>query len=181
MQELQVFSNPTFGEVRTITIDGNTLFCGYDVARSLGYCQPHKAIRRHCRYGTKHTVPHPQSSGKTIEMLFIPEGDVYRLSASSELPGAEKFESWIFDEVLPTIRRTGTYSIVAEPSPVPRTTPGELAHLMKEMRILMTLENIPAAQIAEVVRQVVMQWGIVLPPRFVKPNPWAPDQVQLSM
>lgn len=109
MQELQVFNNPTFGEVRTITIDSKTLFCGYDVARSLGYCQPHKAIHRHCRYGTKYTVPHPQSSGKTIEMLFIPEGDVYRLSASSELPGAEKFESWIFDKVLPSIRKHGAY------------------------------------------------------------------------
>ena len=57
----------------------------------------------------KHDLPHPQSSSKTIEMTFIPESDVYRLAAHSRLPSAEKFESWIFDEVLPTIRRTGGY------------------------------------------------------------------------
>lgn len=109
MNELQIFNHPKFGNVRTITEDGKTLFCGKDVAEALGYDQPHKAIDRHCRYGTKRTVPHPQSSEKTIEMLFIPEGDIYRLAAKSELPGADEFESWIFDEVLPSIRRTGGY------------------------------------------------------------------------
>ena len=109
MNELQIFNHPKFGGIRTITEDGNTLFCGKDVAEALGYDQPHKAIDRHCRYGTKRTVPHPQSPEKTIEMLFIHEGDIYRLAAKSELPGADEFESWIFDEVLPSIRRTGGY------------------------------------------------------------------------
>ena len=111
MNELQLFENPQFGKVRTLEEDGKILFCGVDVAKALGYSQPHKAIGRHCRYGTKRTVPHPQSPEKNMEMLFIPEGDVYRLTAKSELPGADVFESWIFDDVLPTIRKTGSYSI----------------------------------------------------------------------
>lgn len=57
-----------------------------DVAKALGYDQPHKAVDRHCRYGTKHTVPHPQAPDKQIEMSFIPEGDVYRLITHSKLP-----------------------------------------------------------------------------------------------
>lgn len=109
MSELMIFENPKFGNIRAITENGRTLFCGSDVAKALGYDQPHKAIGRHCRYGTKRTIPHPQSPEKTIEMIFIPEGDIYRLAAKSELPGADEFESWIFDEVLPSIRKHGGY------------------------------------------------------------------------
>lgn len=111
MEKLQIFNNEEFGQIRTIEEKGNILFCGSDVAKALGYDQPQKAINRHCRYGTKHTVPHPQSVNKTIDMLFIPEGDLYRLIVSSKLPSAEKFEHWVFDEVLPAIRKTGTYSV----------------------------------------------------------------------
>lgn len=110
MNELQIFQNSQFGEVRTITEDGVTLFCGSDVAKALSYKKPSDAIAAHCRYTVKRSIPHPQAPNKTIEMLFIPEGDIYRLAARSELPGADAFERWIFDEVLPTIRRTGGYA-----------------------------------------------------------------------
>lgn len=109
MNELMIFNNPEFGEIRTIEEDGKVLFCGSDVARALGYAKPQNAIDRHCRGALKRGIPHPQSPDKTIEMLFIPEGDIYRLAAKSELPGADKFESWIFDEVLPSIRKNGGY------------------------------------------------------------------------
>lgn len=110
MNELKVFSNEQFGQVRTVVDNGKVWFCGKDAAKALGYDQPHKAVSRHCRYGTKHTVPHPQAPNKTIEMSFIPEGDLYRLITHSQLPSAEKFESWVFDEVLPEIRTTGSYA-----------------------------------------------------------------------
>lgn len=109
MNELKIFNHSDFGQVRTINESGNILFCGNDVARALGYDQPHKAIERHCRYGTKHTVPHPQSISKTMEMLFIPEPDLYRLVFSSKLPSAEKFTDWVTSEVLPSIRKHGGY------------------------------------------------------------------------
>ncbi len=109
MNELTIFKSNEFGEVRTITENGEVLFCAKDVAAALGYSRERDAIQQHCRYAVKHRVPHPQSPDKTIEMVFIPEGDIYRLAAKSKLPGAERFERWIFDEVLPTIRKTGGY------------------------------------------------------------------------
>ena len=109
MNELMIFNNPEFGEIRTIEEDGKVLFCGSDVAKALGYAKPQNAIDRHCKGALKRGIPHPQSPDKTIEMNFIPEGDIYRLAAKSELPGAERFESWIFDEVLPSIRKHGGY------------------------------------------------------------------------
>ena len=106
---MQLFTHEQFGAVRIIEEDGKVLFCGSDVAKALGYMNPQKAIRDHCRYRKNRSVPHPQSLGKLLDIVFIPEGDVYRLIAHSKLPSAEKFESWVFDEVLPTIRKTGGY------------------------------------------------------------------------
>lgn len=89
MNNLQVFKNEKFGTVRTITENGKTLFCALDVATALGYAKPRNAITMHCLYALKRGVPHPQSPDKTIEMTFIPEGDIYRLAAKSQIPGAD--------------------------------------------------------------------------------------------
>lgn len=107
MNELQIFNNPQFGEIRTLTENGKTLFCGKDVAAALGYKDTTNAMKQHCRGVVKRHLT--DKLGRKQETNFIPEGDIYRLAARSELPGAEKFESWIFDEVLPTIRQTGGY------------------------------------------------------------------------
>lgn len=111
MQEaiMETFSRQEFGSVRIIEEDGKYLFCGIDVASALGYSKPRNAITAHCRYALKRGVPHPQAPDKLIEMIFIPEGDVYRLIVQSKLPSAERFESWVFDEVIPTIRKHGAY------------------------------------------------------------------------
>ena len=107
---IKIFENDEFGSLRTLTDEhGRIMFCGKDVASALGYSNTKDAIRRHCRWGVKHDLPHPQSPTKKIKMIFIPESDVYRLVAHSKLPGAEKFESWIFDEILPQINHTGGY------------------------------------------------------------------------
>ena len=107
---ITVFENEEFGSVRTVIEDGRILFCAKDVAKSLGYVNPRKAILDHCRCVTKRDVPHPQSSGRLLEMSFIPEGDVYRLIVGSKLPAAEKFETWLFDTVVPSIRKYGMYA-----------------------------------------------------------------------
>ena len=107
---IKIFENEEFGSLRILKEDnGRIMFCGKDVASALGYSNTKDAIRRHCRWGVKHDLPHPQSPTKKIKMIFIPESDVYRLVAHSKLPGAEKFESWIFDEILPQINHTGGY------------------------------------------------------------------------
>ena len=106
MNELQTFTNPDFGEVRTLEENGEVLFCASDVAKALGYARPNDAVSQHCRATVKRRSP---ISGKMQDINFIPEGDVYRLIARSKLPGAEQFERWVFDEVLPSIRKHGAY------------------------------------------------------------------------
>ena len=107
--ELQIFENTEFGRIRTIEKNGKILFVARDVAKMLGYSNTSKAINDHCKGVIKRYIPHPQ--GKvTLEVNMISEGDVYRLITHSKLPAAEKFENWVFDDVLPAIRRTGSYS-----------------------------------------------------------------------
>lgn len=85
---------------------GNRIFFGADVAKALGYSNPRKAILDHCKGVTKRDTP---TSSGIQSMSYINEGDLYRLIMKSKLPSAEKFESWVMDEVLPTIRKTGSY------------------------------------------------------------------------
>jgi len=103
---IKTFVNEEFGSVRTIEENGKILFCGSDVAKALGYRRPKDAINAHCKGAVKRRL---LTNGGAQEMKMISEGDVYRLISHSRLPSAEKFESWIFDDVLPTIRRTGGY------------------------------------------------------------------------
>lgn len=106
MNELQIFNSGEFGEIRTIEIDGKPYFVGTDVAKALGYNNPRDAVSRHCKGVVKHDTP---TSSGIQSMSYINEGDLYRLIMKSKLPSAEKFESWVMDEVLPTIRKTGSY------------------------------------------------------------------------
>ena len=118
MQELKIFENAEFGEVRTVELDGRPYFAGTDVARALGYSEPHKAVARHCRDDGMKRTPIVDGLGREQEAVFISEGNLYRLIVSSKLPSAERFERWVFDEVLPTIRRHGLYAIddiIADP------------------------------------------------------------------
>lgn len=103
---IQIFENKNFGFIRTEEINSKIYFCGSDVAKALGYSNPRKAIIDHCKGVTKRDTP---TNSGIQKMSFISEGDVYRLIASSKLPTAQKFESWVFDEILPAIRKTGGY------------------------------------------------------------------------
>lgn len=104
--ELQIFNNPEFGEIRTLEEGERVLFCASDVAKALGYSRPNDAVSAHCRATAKRSTP---ISGKMQEINFIPESDLYRLVFSSKLPTAEKFTDWVTDEILPTIRKHGAY------------------------------------------------------------------------
>lgn len=116
MNEIKIFNNPEFGDVRTMEIDDKPYFCASDVASMLGYSNTRDAISRHCKGVVKHdgvsktTNQYGVVTNQTVEMSFIPEGDVYRLIVRSKLPQAEKFKSWVFDEVLPSIRKSGLYA-----------------------------------------------------------------------
>lgn len=106
MKQMKIFENKEFGSIRVIEDGDKCLFCGSDVAKSLGYAIPTKAVNTHCKGVSKMETP---TKGGIQKLLFISEGDVYRLIAHSKLPSAERFESWVFDEVLPSIRKHGAY------------------------------------------------------------------------
>lgn len=107
MNELKLFENPEFGNVRTLeTDDGKVMFAGKDVAAALGYKRTADAIREHCKGVCE--IPTPTTGG--IQALrFIPESDIYRLAFGSKLPNAERFTDWVTEEVIPSIRKHGAY------------------------------------------------------------------------
>lgn len=114
--KLQIFSNSEFGQVRTIEENGKVLFCGKDIAQALGYKNPRESVRDFCPHGAKRSIgvqtgikADGMPAMQIVEMAFIPEGDVYRLIIRSKLPAAEKFERWVFDEVIPSVVKTGSY------------------------------------------------------------------------
>jgi prophage antirepressor-like protein len=114
MHELQIFNNPEFGQIRMVEIDGKPYAVANDVAKALGYAYPADAIRMHCKGSITYRY---LTNGGEQEIKIIPEGDIYRLivkaadqSKNEEIKAkAERFERWIFEEVLPTIRKTGGY------------------------------------------------------------------------
>ena len=105
--ELQVFQNSEFGKLGVMELDGKPYFPAKAATKILGYKDATNAIKQHCKGVVKYHLP---TNGGMQEMNFIPEGDLYRLIVHSRLPSAERFEAWVFDEVLPTIRKTGGYS-----------------------------------------------------------------------
>lgn len=100
-------SNSEFGKLDILLEDGKELFPANECARILGYSNPKDAVGRHCRGVVKRDLI--DALGRTQKTNFIPEGDLWRLIIRSRLPAAQKFEKWLFDEVLPEIRRTGGY------------------------------------------------------------------------
>lgn len=116
MTEIQTYTNAAFGSVRILYEDGKPLFCGADACKALGYKNQSKALNDHCRGVTKRYLT--DNLGRKQQANFLPEGDLYRLITHSKLPSAEKFERWVFDEVLPAIRKNGMYG--ADPAELER-------------------------------------------------------------
>ncbi|HBH1460436.1 TPA: hypothetical protein KRL55_003929, partial [Clostridioides difficile] len=119
-------------QIRMAEIDNKPYFVGKDVAKSLGYKNTNDAILRHC----KGVVKHEGFKINGIKIALITEGDVYRLIVGSNLPNAEKFESWVFDEVLPTIRQTGQYQAQQHVITELTGTIGDLKGTIKEYKKL---------------------------------------------
>lgn len=111
MENLIIFDNEQFGEIRTLREGKTILFCGADVAKALGYARPNDAISAHCKGAVKRRT---LTNGGMQELSFIPEKDIYRLAFGSKLASAEKFTDWVTEEVLPSIRETGGYIVGQE-------------------------------------------------------------------
>ena len=104
---ITIFNNELFGSVRTLFIDDKFYFVGKDIADALGYKRPSDAIAQHCKHTVKHRII--DAGGIEQPMNIIPESDVYRLIIRSKLPEAEKFETWVMEDVLPQLRQCGVY------------------------------------------------------------------------
>ena len=107
MNELQTFINQKFGSVRIMKVEDKPFFVANDIAKALGYKNPSDATKKHCKRAIM--TWGSDSLGRQQEFKVIPEGDVYRLITRSKLPSAEEFEIWVFETVLPQIRKTGGY------------------------------------------------------------------------
>lgn len=120
MNELQVFNNSEFGELRTVTIDGEPWFVGKDVATALGYNNSRDAIAKHVDAEDLNTVAIRDGIKGNPNMTIINESGLYSLILSSKLPTAKRFKRWVTAEVLPTLRKTGSYSLAPIEPAVPR-------------------------------------------------------------
>ena len=130
MQEVKIFENADFGAVRVTEIDGKPYFMANDVARCLGYAEPKNAVSRHCKGALKQSY---LTDGGMQEVKLIPEGDVYRLIIRSKLPTAEKFENWVFEEVLPSIRQTGGYGNIDIQAVIAESVKQSVSVVIKEV------------------------------------------------
>ena len=112
MNNIQIFENPEFGQVRVFIEEGKPLFVAKDVAVLLGYSNPAEAILTHCKSGDieKRYVAHENGFGGT-NLQVINESNLYRLIMGSKTSNALKFQDWVVEEVLPSIRKTGSYSV----------------------------------------------------------------------
>ena len=138
MNEMQVFQNSEFGELGVLEIEGKPYFPAKAAAKILGYKDTTNAIKQHCKGVVKHHLP---TKGGVQTLNFIPEGDLYRLITHSKLPAAERFEKWVFDEVLPTIRRTGGYGNQAALGTVVEQLTQVTAALMQVASIMATASS----------------------------------------
>lgn len=110
MNDLAIFENPEFGHIRGLKIEGEPWFVGKDIATALGYSDTAQAIRKHIDDEDKGVVESTTPGGKQ-NITIINESGLYSLMLKSKLPGAKKFKRWVTSEVLPSIRKTGAYSV----------------------------------------------------------------------
>lgn len=142
--ELTIFKHPKFGDVRGFMQDGKPWFVAFDIARALGYSNPQKAIRDHCKHAKSLNLNETFRLGicnSPNGCKIIPEGDLYRLIVSSKLPIAERFERWVFDEVLPALRKNGSYEQCKQQLTMPKNFPDALERYAAELRKNAALET----------------------------------------
>ena len=170
MNDLTVFENEEFGSVRTLSMDGDPWFVGKDVATALGYKEPTKAAREKVdpedRGMSKMDTPRGEQ-----EVVIINESGLYSLILSSKLPKAKAFKRWVTSEVLPTLRKTGSYSVKPEPPMFEpkRTSVGEIASLLLQIRQVQKAQGTSSRKIAYTAKCLCDQFGIELPEDFVEP------------
>lgn len=168
MNNLKIFNNTEFGQVRMIEENGQIWFCGADVANALEYKNSRKAIADHCKEGGVTKRATPTTSG-IQSITFINEPNLYRLIIHSKLPSAERFEKWVFEEVLPAIRKTGKYEMVPD-NPLPKAqSVSEAVNLGKFVRDLLKDQGASPYQMADILLDTMKQFGVSLSDKLLLP------------
>lgn len=168
MQKIQIFNNPDFGEVRTLIINAEPWFVGNDVSRALGYAKPKGAIQNHVDSEDKQVAPIQDPSGRMIDMMVINESGLYSLIFGSKMETAKQFKHWVTSEVLPQIRKTGSYEQPESVKKITQDIPvGELARLSSVMDRIMVRQQSKPHEIAGAFEMLCTQFGIALPDDFV--------------
>lgn len=165
MNELQIFNNPEFGEVRTIQIDGDPWFVGKDVAAALGYGDTDQAIRNHVDDEDKLTRDF-NGSGQNRAMTVINESGVYALIFGSKLENAKRFKHWVTSEVLPAIRKTGTYTAKG---PWEQSIQ-EAVRSVRTVRAAMEAQGVSEETILKAVKDIATSYGVELPEIVLNPK-----------
>lgn len=175
MNDVQVFSNSEFGNIRTVTVNGEPWFVGKDIAEALGYSNASKAVMNHVDDEDKQFLMCDITDSQNGNVLtgqsktaIINESGLYSLILSSKLPNAKKFKRWVTSEVLPAIRKTGHYEA---PGYAPKATSvGEVVNLIKITRQTMKEQGATPTEIAQAVKEICEQFGVNLPQCFIKPK-----------
>ncbi len=174
MQEIKIFNNPDFGDMRTVIIDGELWAVGKDVASALGYEKERNAISKYVdkEDALKWGIP---TKGGIQDMTIINESGIYSLIFGSKLESAKKFKHWVTSEVLPAIHKTGSYTIIEQsPSEIHL---GELARYLAVMDRVAHRQNLAPHKIAKNFKKVSEQFGIQLSEDFVN----VPEYEQLTL
>lgn len=173
MNNLKIFENAEFGQIRTVVIDGEPWFVGKDVAVALGYSEPRSVVSKKVDEEDKGVAKMDTPSGLQ-EMTIINESGLYALIFGSKLDSAKKFKHWVTAEVLPSIRKTGKYETDPHPTEIPI---GELASYLKIMDRVAHRQNLAPYKIAENFKRVSAQFGVQLTEDFAK----APEYEQMKL
>lgn len=160
MNELTIFNNPEFGDIRSVTIDGEPWFVGKDVAGALGYTNPQKAIRDHIETEDRGVNEMDTPSGKQ-NLTIINESGLYALIFGSKLESAKRFKRWVTSEVLPTLRKTGAYHMEQ-----PAEESEEIKRLDREIDKLKSATALVKACNADkgLILAVLAAQGVTIPP-----------------
>lgn len=166
MNELQIFNNPEFGEVRTIQLDGDPWFVGKDVAAALGYENTRDALARHVDDEDKNTVAIHDGIQGNPNMVIINESGVYSLIFGSKLENARRFKHWVTSEVLPAIRKTGTYTARGPWEQAVQ----DAVRSVRTVRAAMEAQGIAEETILKAVKDIARNYGVELPEIVLNPK-----------
>ncbi|WP_442871495.1 BRO-N domain-containing protein [Caproiciproducens sp.] len=165
MTDLKIFDNEEFGAIRVIDKSGEPWFVGKDATAALGYANSRKALLDHVDDDDK-GVTKRNTLGGAQEITIINESGLYSLIFSSKLPKAKEFKRWVTSEVLPSIRKTGSYSL--QEYPTKSTSAGEVASLVKCVDRIAIAKRCSADDRAEIANEICKQFNIVIPECFTQ-------------